>query len=231
MPLFKDAEPLLRRKQEALDIQDRVGLWKLDWQIGSITLISATYTRVDQAFLLWGSIAILIFTIAQFFPVSWNLQALIWSSLTLLGSVGTIVLTYFWAEVEQLCWIVYAWVGLMLTGMILTDLSIWGGWGTVLLQLCPLWLGICAAGYLITAWGLRSRALLLTGIAHLLGIALLPYVGGWQFLATAAIIGGSLLLLAESQWDMRPPIASPKLTEAQREFNRRQHQLRQSRTI
>jgi hypothetical protein len=42
---------------------------------------------------------------------------------------------------------------------------------------------------------------MIIGLIHLLGIAILPYVGSWQFLATGIIMGGSVLVLAEFQWD------------------------------
>ncbi len=69
------------------------------------------------------------------------------------------------------------------------------------MNLCPLWLGLIALGYLCTGIGMRSRALMLTAIVHLLSILIVPYVGEWQFLATGIITGGSSLMLAELQWD------------------------------
>jgi len=90
---------------------------------------------------------------------------------------------------------------LMLLGLVITDLGIFLGWGTVLMHLCPLWLGLVAIGYLCTGFGMRSRTLMIIGLIHLLGIAILPYVGSWQFLATGIIMGGSVLVLAEFQWD------------------------------
>jgi hypothetical protein len=227
MSLFNTAEPLLRAKQDALDLQDRVGLWQFQWQIGQITLSSGFLTRVDQAFLIWGVISLLIFVAAQFLVCSWHLQAVIWTFLTLLGTVGMVILTRFWTQVEHLCWMLYLWAGLMLTGLALTDLGIFQGWGEILVRLCPLWLGLCAVGYLCTGWGLRSRTLLFTGLIHLLSIALLPYVNAWQFLTTGLIVGGSLMLLATCQWDMRPPIESAVLTDEQKQFNREQYRQRQ----
>jgi hypothetical protein len=47
----------------------------------------------------------------------------------------------------------------------------------------------------------RSRALIFTGLLHLLLIFILPYVVAWQFLSTGALMVFSLLLLAEFQWD------------------------------
>ncbi|MEO1183925.1 MAG: hypothetical protein AAFX46_04020, partial [Cyanobacteria bacterium J06636_27] len=120
-----------------------------------------------------------------------------------------------------------AWVTLILGGVVLTDLGIFLGWGQVLISLCPLWLGLSAVGYLITAWAVKSRTFVITAAIHLLGIALLPYCAGKQFLITGLVMGISLLLLAELQWEMRPPINYDLLTPEQKEFNRQQYLLRQ----
>ena len=75
---------------------------------------------------------------------------------------------------------------------------------------------------------MRSRAFILASLVHLLGIAILPYVAGWQFLATGLIMAASLLVFAELQWDMRLPIVEyGLLTLEQKQFNKEQHQLRQ----
>jgi len=227
MSFFNSAEPIIRSKQEALDFQDRQGLLHISVAFGDKTLISAFYTRIDQTFILWGLICPAIFATAQFLPISWVIQAGLWSTLTFLGTVAMIVLTHFWVKVERLRWILYCWVILMLSGVVLTDLSIFLGWGKVLMHLCHLWLGFSALGYFCTGIGMRSRAFILAGIAHILGIACLPYVGGWQFLATGIVMAVSLLLFAEVQWDMRPPVDYSLLTPEQKRFNEQQYQLRQ----
>jgi hypothetical protein len=229
MTFFNPDEPFLRCKQEALDVQDLQGLLRIHWQIGSTQLFSALYTRIDQVFILWGVISVAIFATAQFLPISWGLQAILWTTLTLLGSLGMIGLSWFWVSVERLCWVVYAWIGLMLLGLLLTDLGIFLGWGWILLNLCPLWLGLSAVGYFCTGWGLRSRMLLSAGLCHLIGILLLPASGGWQFVATGLWIAGTLFFLAEVQWDMRPPLETARLTIEQKQFNQEQHRLRQMR--
>lgn len=227
MSFFNSAEPIIRSKQEALDFQDRQGILRISVEFGDKTLISASYTRIDQTFVLWGLICPAIFATAQFLPISWVVQAALWSTLTFLGTVAMIVLTHFWVKVERLRWVLYCWVILMLSGVVLTDLSIFLGWGQVLMHLCHLWLGFSALGYFCTGIGMRSRAFLLAGIAHILGIAFLPYVGGWQFLATGIVMAISLLLFAEVQWDMRPPVDYSLLTPEQKRFNEKQYQLRQ----
>lgn len=146
------SQPLLRDKQEDLDIQDLQGLLRLNWKLGKFNLWSGFYTRIDQVFILWSLICAGIFVTAQFLPVSWYLQAIWWSVLTLIGSVSMIILTWFWASVEKLRWLLYGWIILMIAGVTLTDLGIFYGWSTVLINLCPLWLTISALGYSLTAW-------------------------------------------------------------------------------
>lgn len=227
MEFFNRNEPLVRSKQKELDIQDLCGLLRLELKIGKKTLLSSFYTRIDQAFILWGIISLIIFTTAQFFPISWQIQAWFWSMLTLIGVLLMVILTDFWAKVERLSWVVYFWAILTVLALIITDLAIFLGWPAILIQLCPLWLGITAVGYLGTGIGLASRALFSIGIVQLLGILVLPYTIGWQFLFTGILMGGSLLILAELQWDMRLPIRSPNLSEAEKQFNLKQANLRQ----
>lgn len=227
MTFFNPSEPIIRSKQEALDFQDRQGLLSLDIKLGDKTLISVFYTRIDQVFILWGLISAAIFITAQFAPISWVIQAGLWSVLTLMGMIGMVVLTHFWVKVERLRWVLYFWVILMLTGVVLTDLSIFLSWGPILMRLCPMWMGLSALGYFGTGVGMRSRAFTLASIVHLLGIAVLPYLGGWQFLSTGIVMAASLLMFAGVQWDMRPPIEYNLLTREQKQFNEKQYQLRQ----
>lgn len=227
MTFFNPTEPILRNKQESLDYQDRQGLLRIHIEIGDKTLISAFYTRIDQVFILWGLISGVIFITAQFLPISWVIQAVIWTALTLIGTSVMVFLTHFWVKVERLQWVLYCWVSLMLGGLVLTDLSIFLGWGEVLMRLCPLWLGLSAVGYFCTGVGMRSRAFILAGLVHVFGIAALPYTGSLQFLFTGILMAVSLLMFAEVQWDMRPPIEYNLLTLEQKQFNQKQYQLRQ----
>ncbi|HEY9634885.1 MAG TPA: hypothetical protein V6D14_15890 [Coleofasciculaceae cyanobacterium] len=228
MSFFNPTEPIIRGKQEALDFQDRQGLLRLHLAIGDKKLISAFYTRIDQVFVLWGLICATIFITAQFSLISWLIQAGFWTALTLMGTVCMVALTRFWVKVERLCWILYGWVTLMITGVIVTDVSIFLGLGGVLMYLCPIWLGLSAIGYLCTGIGMRSRAFILAGIVHIVGIILLPYVGGWQFLTTGIVMAANLLMFAEVQWDMRPPVNYSLLSREQKQFNEEQYKLRQA---
>ena len=229
MVLFNSAEPIIRRKQHALDFQDRQGLLQLKLEISNRTLFNSLYTRIDQVFVVWGIITAVIFFTAQFAKINWVTQAAVWSMLTGIGTVGMTILTYFWVKVERLQWILYSWIVLMLGGVAITDMGILLGWGQVLMHLCDIWLGLSAIGYFCTGFGLRSRAFILAGLFHILGIAILPFCMGWQFLATGLVMTANLLMFAETQWDMRPPIDNYSvLTEEQKEFNRQQYLIRQA---
>ncbi len=228
MNFFNPTEPIIRRKQTALDIQDLCGLREINLTIGDRTLFSKFYTRIDQALLLWAIIAFLIFSTAQFSPISWITQGYLWSFVTVAATALMMGLTRFWTKVEQLSWVMYLWGGLMIGSLILTNCGIFLGWSWVLMNLCSLWLGTCALGYLITGMGLQSRLFILMSLIHAVGIMVLPTIVGWQFFVTGLIIAGSLLFLSEVQWDMREAIESPVLSEAEKQFNQQQYQLRQS---
>lgn len=222
---FFPNEPIVRWKQDHLPVQDLEGLWTLDWKIGNRQLLHRFYTRIDQIFLIWAGVTTVIFATAQFLPISWTVQAICWTALTAFGTACMAGFTWFWVRVEKLRWLVYWWAILMIGGAVLTDLSIFLGWGQILMRLCPLWLGLTALGYIGTGLGMRSRSFILAGIFHLLGIIILPFFPTWQFLITGTIVGIALLLLAELQWDMRETVDYDVLTPEQVEFNYQQRRL------
>ncbi len=225
MTAFGTVQPILQRKQHALDLQDIEGLLRIHIQIRDFKLFSSFYTRIDQVFILWGTISAVIFSTAQFLTVSWADQAIIWSILTLIGAWGTYYLAWYWVTVERLRWLVYAWVLLTIGGVLLTDWGTLGGGWVVLPHLCSIWLGVSAIGYAITAWGLKSRAFLVSSLIHLGAIALLQYFPTWQFLWTGIVTAGSLFLLAETQWDMQSN-NTQLLSVEQKKFNQKQQRLR-----
>lgn len=206
MTFFNYSVPPLRRKQLNIEVQDLEGLWQVQFPLGKDRFYSQFYTCLDRTCLLWSLLLIPIFGTAQFFSVSWMLQAGLWSVLSLVGTAAMVSMTYSWVKIERLIWVLYGWVILMLLGLLLTDLAIFLRWGKVLANLCPLWLGMSGIGYLGTGLAVRSRALLAASLFHLLGILILPYTGGWYFLFTGTVMVFSLLVLAELQWDMRQPI-------------------------
>lgn len=212
MTFFNYSVPPLGRQQLNMDVQELEGLGQVQFPLGKDRFYSQSYTCLDRACLLWSLLLIPMFGTAQFFPVSWMLQAGLWSVLSLGGTAAMVSMTYSWVKIEGLTWALYGWVILMLLGLLLTDLAIFLRWGKVLANLCPLWLGINGLGYLGTGFAVRSRALLAASFFHLSGILILPYTGGWSFLFTGAVMVFSLLLLAELQWDMRHPINYAALT-------------------
>ncbi|MEG5018567.1 MULTISPECIES: hypothetical protein [unclassified Microcoleus] len=206
MTFFNYSVPPLRRKQLNIEVQELEGLWQVQFPLGKDRFYSQFYTCLDRTCLLWSLLLIPIFGTAQFFSVSWMLQAGLWSALSLVGTAAMVSMTYSWVKIERLLWVLYGWVILMLLGLLLTDLAIFLSWGKVLANLCPLWLGMSGIGYLGTGFAVRSRALLAASLLHLVGILILPYTGGWSFLFTGTVMVFSLLVLAELQWDMRQPI-------------------------
>ncbi|MUG97340.1 hypothetical protein F7734_35430 [Scytonema sp. UIC 10036] len=201
MSFFNNSVPPLRRKQATQETYLLQGCRQVSWQIGNIQLYSNFYTRLDQSFLLWGLAIAPMFVTAQFLAVSWDVQAVLWSILSIIATVGMVSWTHSWVKQKQVCWILYCWVRLMLLGVVLTDLAVFFCWGEILLNLCPVWLGLCSFGYVCTGLAIRARALLFASVIHLLGIFILPYVGGWQFLVTGAVMFFCLFLLAELEWD------------------------------
>lgn len=201
MSFFNSEVPIVVRKPSAFAIQDLPGLWRVHWQIDQRVLISTFYTRHDQACLLWGAIAAIIFITAQFLPLTWTAQAVLASLSTLVGIIGMIALTWWFVTSERISWVLGCWAGLMLGGVVITDLGVFWGWGQILANICPLWLWLSAGGYLLMGMGMRSRLFLLISLLHGLTIGFLPYVPTWQPLITGLIISGSAFLIAELQWD------------------------------
>ena len=206
MTFFNCSVPPLRRKQLNIEVPELEGLWQVQFPLGKDRFYSQFYTCLDRTCLLWSLLLIPMFGTAQFFSVSWMLQAGLWSALSLVGTAAMVSMTYSWVKIERLIWVLYGWVILMLLGLLLTDLAIFLSWGKVLANLCPLWLGMSGIGYVGTGFAVRSRTLLATSFFHLLGILILPYTGGWSFLFTGAVMVFSLLVLAELQWDMGQPL-------------------------
>jgi hypothetical protein len=212
MTFFNYSVPPVRRKQLNMDVQELEGVWQVQFPLGKDRFYSKFYTGLDRACLLWSLLLIPMFGTAQFFPVSWMLQAGLRSVLSLGGTAAMVSMTYSWVKIERLTWVLYSWVILMLLGLLLTDWGIFLGWEKVLANLCPLWLEPISIGYVGTGFAVRSRALLAATLFHLSGILILPYTGGWSFLFTGAVMVFNLLVLAELQWDMRHPINYAPLT-------------------
>lgn len=194
------------RPSEAIAMRDSSGLIKAHFKgclLTKPTLPTLSFSELDQAFIAWGIIAIAIFAIAQFSLLGWQTQAFIDAALTSLGIASTSGLTWRLASSEKLRWVIFLWAGLMSGGMALTAYGIFGSVGLVLLNLCPLWLGLCSLGYLAMGVGLRSRSFTAASLVHGLSIFALPLHPSWQFLTTGLVMAFTLFFFSVVPWDMR----------------------------
>lgn len=201
MEFFNLSVPILRRKQWVFKSHEHDKILHIQVKIKGKILFYIIYTCIDQVFIVWGLISAVIFLTAQFVPISWVTQAIVWSVASLVGTSIMIILTYNWAKKERLRWLLFGWAILMLAGIVVTDSGIFFGWGWVLMNLSRLWLGLSVVGYILTGLGMRSRAFFIAALFHFLGIVILPLVVGWQFLTTGLIMMTNLLFFAQTQWD------------------------------
>ena len=202
MSFFDYSVAPFRRKLNYLDLDPQPKFWPVSWSIGQYQFYSTLYTSLDLAFLLWGLLLIPMFVTPQFFAVSWKVQAVLWSGLSLIGLAAMVHLAQDWVKIKGVSWTLGWWVILIFVGLFLTDLGIFLAWSGVLANLCSLWLGLIALGYGFTGLVVHSRAMIAMGFVHLGAILVLPYVGVWQFLFTGGVMEFSLILLAEFRWDI-----------------------------
>ena len=193
---------IFQLKQSLVDPVDLHGVIKI--QFGrSDKKIFTYFTRLDQALILWGVAIAAVFLVAQCYWLDWFTQARLWSILSCLVLLVSSKLAWFWVTTRNQRWIVYLWSFLVLGGLGLTDYGIFAGWALVLRNLCALWLGLSAVGYVATGIGIHAQALLLTGAVHGIAILGLGLVPAHQFLLTGSVMSVSLFLLAMFHWDHR----------------------------
>ena len=161
------------------------------------------FTYIDQAFILWGVASIVIFSIAQFSLLGWATQATIDAAITGACIACTSGLTWKIAREENLRWVVFLWAALMSGGMVLTAYGIFCGVGVILIDLCPIWLGICALGYTAMGVKMRSYSFTAAAIVHGIGIFGISLVPAWQFLASGLVMALTLFFFSVVPWDMR----------------------------
>jgi hypothetical protein len=205
MPFFKPEQPILQKKLLSTNPQQLTLMKSLTIKPLEIINLSGIYTCVDQAMAIWGVIAAIIFMTAQFSAINWTTQAIFSSIITLVALVAMITLTHTWTVLEKISWLLYSWVFLMLVGILITDCAIAYHWGFMLSHLCELWLILSSIGYLLTGWGMRSRAFFIATIIYGITVLILPYVSGWQFGVTGLVMMSNLLIFAEARWDMLLP--------------------------
>ncbi len=244
MTSFDLSEPLLPPYPETVGMQDLNGLLKAHaeqqqaahpglarlLQFPALSL-SFSFSQLDQAFLVWGAIALAIFSLAQFGSMSWMTQSLLDAALTGIGIVSTSKLTWRIACSERLKWVVCLWAVLMMGGMIATAYGIFCSSSPsavlILLNLCPLWLGLCAVGYLAMSIGLQSRCFGAASGVHGAAIAALSLYPHNQFLMTGLVMALTLFFFSVVPWDMRAAEAEELCGLQIRELEIREPEIRE----
>jgi len=184
-------------------MQDLNGLLKLHLRRRAQRVAGICFTEIDQAFVIWGVLALSIFLLAQFSSLNWTHQAVIDAAFTGAGIASTSGLTWQLATDEKLRWVVFLWAGLMSAGMVITAYGIFAGVGLILANLCPIWLSLCALGYGAMAVGMRSHAFTAASLVHSVAILTLHHQPSWQFLITGAVMSITLLFFSVVPWDMQ----------------------------
>lgn len=159
------------------------------------------FTEIDQAFLVWGALTVIIFSLAQFSPISWMTQAVVDAALTGIGIAMTSGLTWAIATQAKLRWVVLLWALLMAAGSLVTAYGIFCGNALILLNLCPLWLGLCAAGYGTMAIGMKSRCFTAAFWVHLGAMVFLSNIASCQFFTSGLVIALTLFFFSVVPWD------------------------------
>ena len=188
----------------ALAMQDLGGLLKVHWR-KRMTAVACcmTFTEIDQAFVLWGLATLVIFSLAQFSHMSWNHQAIVDAAITGAAIANTSGLTWPIAIIAKLRWVVCLWAVLMAIGVVLTAHGIFSGVGWILLNLCPLWLGLCAVGYAAMAVGMRSRCFAAAAIVHAFAALGIDHLSLYQFAGSGLVIALTLFFFSVVPWDMQ----------------------------
>ena len=195
---------------EAIDRQGSDSLVKFYLTQRLNALPSICFTEIDKAFLVWGTITLFIFSLAQFSLMSWTMQAIVDAALTGAGIAITSRLTWAIASCASLRWVIFLWAGLMSAGTILTAYGVFysgTSYGGVLIlsNLGPLWLGLCAAGYGAMAIGIKSRCFTAACLVHGLAIIGLSDTPSWQFFSSGLIIALTLFFFSVVPWDAETP--------------------------
>ncbi|MGB3671232.1 MAG: hypothetical protein WA984_14055 [Phormidesmis sp.] len=194
---------------DTLGLQDPGGLLRLHIRQKANSLPSICFSEIDQAFLIWGAVTLIIFALPQFSTLSWATQAILDAALTGAGIATTSRLTWELATTAKLRWVIFLWAGLMSAGVLVTSSGIFYGSSLILSNLCGLWLGLCATGYGAMAMGMRSRCFSAAAVVHGLAIAGMSYHHGWQFLhswqflSSGLVMALTLFFFSVVPWDMQ----------------------------
>ena len=193
--------PVSSNFQKTLSADEAFGMQPLDdWLHRQLAerlnaLPSICFTEIDRAFLVWGAVTLVIFSLGQFSPMDWVVQAIIDAALTGVGIAITSGLTWAIACSAKLRWVVLLWAGLMTAGTIATVYGIFYGSIWIVSNLCLIWLVLCAAGYGAMAIGMRSRCFTAASLVHLGAIATLSYTSSCQFFSCQFFTSGLVMAL------------------------------------
>ncbi len=174
------------------------------------TLPRLCFTVIDQAFIVWGVVTLVIFSLAQFSTMSWTIQAIVDAALTGAGIAIASELTWVIASSARLRWVILLWAGLMALGTVATAYGIFYSSVLILSNLCVLWLGLCAVGYGAMAMGMQSRCFTAACLVHVgaiflqkgFFIAALDYTSGCQFFTSGLVMALTLFFFSVVPWDM-----------------------------
>ncbi|MGB7084592.1 MAG: hypothetical protein WBD47_03500 [Phormidesmis sp.] len=190
---------------ESLTIQAPIGQSKRHLTDRLNTLPNIYFSEIDQAFLVWGALTLVIFSLGQFSTLSWAMQAILDAALTGVSIATTSGLTWAIASIAKLRWVVLLWAGLMSLGTIATLYGIFYGSALILSNLCVLWLSLCAVGYGAMAIGMHSCCFTVACLVHLGAIAALSYTSSYQFFDSGLVMALTLFFFSVVPWDMHIP--------------------------
>ncbi|MGB3788123.1 MAG: hypothetical protein WA949_08935 [Phormidesmis sp.] len=207
MTSFDFRDTIETHENESLGVQDLGGLLNIRFQpyfkLKAQNWLSFHFSSIDQAFLVWGGLTLIIFLTGQFSSMSWMTQATLDAALTGTGIAWASGLTWTLIDDKRLNWVIFLWAGLMTLGMSVTAYGIYGCVSGIMVSLCPLWMGLCALGYGAMAAGMRSHAFTAACLVHTLAIPVLYHQPSWQYLTTGLVISLTLLFFSIVPWDMQ----------------------------
>ncbi|MGD1864847.1 MAG: hypothetical protein ACFB0D_09845 [Phormidesmis sp.] len=164
---------------------------------------SICLTEIDQAFIVWGALTLVIFSLGQFSTMNWTTQTILDAALTGAGIAVTSGLTWAISSSAKLRWVVFLWAGLMSAGSVATAYGIFYSSALILSNLCLLWLGLCAVGYGAMAIGMQSRCFTAACWVHLAAVPALSYASSCQFFTSGLVMALTLFFFSIVPWDMQ----------------------------
>ncbi|MCT7971113.1 hypothetical protein [Laspinema olomoucense] len=193
MIFYPHKQPILSPKPDPTTLQFQQGLWLIHVQIRGKTIFRQFYTRVDQSLMVWAVVTATIFFTAQS-GLNWTIQAIAGSILTGAATVIMWNWTHVWVMSEQVQWLIYCWLGLMLGGIALTDASLVWGWSLLLLPVMSLMVGDLWIGLFGNWMGLK--------ISEFPTRSFLPFLGHGNFTSVQSVAISAYW--SHHFWDLGP---------------------------